>query len=425
MTYLISQLWLYLLCAGLLGLLLGWVIWGWWSRRLMADARARHEQERLSLESAFEAEKATAREETTAAFMARDEAVKVKASLLGKLEGERKAAAEAKAQLDRLSKTGVTARGDLERQLATMKDQLELERSTAAKAKKSIEAIRVDTDRALQKKEAALSGAASDNEALRAKLEKLEADAKKKQASLAAAESEANLKAELARSEVTRLRSVGGGRSDAGEADVDRLRRTMQLAIDEERRAKAAAEADRSKLLASERDAKAEVERLRSQFAAMSGNGQGDSAEADRLRRELQDARERQRGLETEIARLRTLMSNRETVAVKAAPAAKFTTDAPRPASLFDRRPDQVDDLKEVKGIGPVMERILNENGCYHFKQLANFSSRDIEWISQALGSFPDRIDRDEWVGQAQTLYLRKYGRRHDVGEVKTLETTS
>lgn len=391
----------------------------------MADAKARHEQERLSLESALEAEKALAKEETAEAFLARDEALKVKTSLIGKLEGERKTVAEVKTQLDRLSKTGVTAQGDLERQLVTMKDQLELERNTAAKARKSIEAIRVDTDRALQKKEVTLASTASDNEALRAKLEKLEADAKKRQASLAAAESEANLKAELARSEVTRLRSVSGGRSDAGEADVDRLRRTMQQAIDEERRAKATAEADRSRLLASERDAKAEVERLRSQFATMSGNGQGDSAEADRLRLELQDAHERQRGLETELARLRTLMSNRETIAVKATPAAKFTTDAPRPASLFDQRPDHVDDLKEVKGIGPVMERILNENGCYQFQQLANFSSRDIEWISQALGSFPDRIDRDQWVEQAKALYLQKYGRRHDVGEVKPLETTS
>ena len=84
-----------------------------------------------------------------------------------------------------------------------------------------------------------------------------------------------------------------------------------------------------------------------------------------------------------------------------------------------------MDDLKQVKGIGPVMERILNENGCYHFKQLANFSRRDMEWISQALGSFPDRIERDNWIGQAQALYAKKYGQRHDLGAVRTLEQVS
>lgn len=103
-----------------------------------------------------------------------------------------------------------------------------------------------------------------------------------------------------------------------------------------------------------------------------------------------------------------------ETPEAKAAEPEKFATDAPKPASLYATRPTEVDDLKQVKGIGPVMERILNENGCYRFKQLANFSKRDIEWVSATIETMPDRIERDRWVEQAQTLYLEKYGKRHD-----------
>lgn len=100
------------------------------------------------------------------------------------------------------------------------------------------------------------------------------------------------------------------------------------------------------------------------------------------------------------------------TSATTAKKAEKFMTDAPKPAALYETRPAEVDDLKEIKGIGPVMERILNDNGCYHFKQLANFSKQDIEWISAAIQTFPDRIERDRWVEQAEGLHFRKYGER-------------
>ncbi len=105
---------------------------------------------------------------------------------------------------------------------------------------------------------------------------------------------------------------------------------------------------------------------------------------------------------------------------VKPVPAAKtskpakgsaFTTDAAKPTGLYASAPQEpADDLKEIKGIGPVMERTLNAHGCYHFKQLAEFTDRDVEWISAAIKTFPDRIKRDRWVEQARYLYLRKQG---------------
>ena len=66
--------------------------------------------------------------------------------------------------------------------------------------------------------------------------------------------------------------------------------------------------------------------------------------------------------------------------------------------------PAYKDDLKLIKGIGPVMEATLNELGVTTFKQLANFTQSDIEKVSVAIGAFPGRIERDDWVGKAKSF---------------------
>lgn len=80
-----------------------------------------------------------------------------------------------------------------------------------------------------------------------------------------------------------------------------------------------------------------------------------------------------------------------------------------RPKRLFST-PDEKDDLKLIKGIGPVMERTLNDLGVQTFRQLANFSKDDIDRVSAAINTFPGRIERDNWVGKAQKHYREKYG---------------
>jgi predicted flap endonuclease-1-like 5' DNA nuclease len=64
--------------------------------------------------------------------------------------------------------------------------------------------------------------------------------------------------------------------------------------------------------------------------------------------------------------------------------------------------------LQEIKGIGPAIQRKLNDVGIYHFKQIAELDADDIARISNELGSFTDRIMRDDWIGQARALH-RKY----------------
>jgi predicted flap endonuclease-1-like 5' DNA nuclease len=73
---------------------------------------------------------------------------------------------------------------------------------------------------------------------------------------------------------------------------------------------------------------------------------------------------------------------------------------------------EDIDDLKEIKGIGPVIEKKLNMLGIVSFKQVSEFTDDAIDQIAYAVKFFPDRIKRDEWVKQAAELYkLKSSGR--------------
>jgi predicted flap endonuclease-1-like 5' DNA nuclease len=62
------------------------------------------------------------------------------------------------------------------------------------------------------------------------------------------------------------------------------------------------------------------------------------------------------------------------------------------------------DDLKRVRGIGPVLESLLNRLGVYHFRQIASWTPEEISWVASHVNTFPDRIERDGWTIQAAAL---------------------
>ena len=132
------------------------------------------------------------------------------------------------------------------------------------------------------------------------------------------------------------------------------------------------------------------------------------------LEAQLADCGKERAALETKLADLAQAAAAPEPPAEPDEPEAEAGSDAPPPATLLTERPDEVDDLKAIRGVGPKMEEILNDKGIYLFRQLANFSTRDVEWVNSAIEAFPGRIERDEWVRQAQELYAEKYGKRHD-----------
>lgn len=72
-----------------------------------------------------------------------------------------------------------------------------------------------------------------------------------------------------------------------------------------------------------------------------------------------------------------------------------------------EEEPPQTDDLKLIKGIGPVLERKLHAMGIETFSQVASFSDLDIARIDSVL-NFKGRIGREKWVEQARNLNLQK-----------------
>lgn len=62
------------------------------------------------------------------------------------------------------------------------------------------------------------------------------------------------------------------------------------------------------------------------------------------------------------------------------------------------------DNLQMISGIGPFIEEKLNILDIFIFEQISKFSNNDIETINEAIEFFPGRIERDEWVPQAQEL---------------------
>ena len=63
------------------------------------------------------------------------------------------------------------------------------------------------------------------------------------------------------------------------------------------------------------------------------------------------------------------------------------------------------DDLKKIKGIGPVFERELNEKGVYYYRQIGAWKAKDIKDVEAGpLARYPGRIKRDGWVKQAKAL---------------------
>jgi predicted flap endonuclease-1-like 5' DNA nuclease len=66
------------------------------------------------------------------------------------------------------------------------------------------------------------------------------------------------------------------------------------------------------------------------------------------------------------------------------------------------------DDLKLIKGIGPAIEKTLNELGIVRFDQIADMSEYEIDRVAQRLKGFRTRIYREDWIGQARDLQLQK-----------------
>jgi predicted flap endonuclease-1-like 5' DNA nuclease len=114
----------------------------------------------------------------------------------------------------------------------------------------------------------------------------------------------------------------------------------------------------------------------------------------------------------TEVARLEARLaeleasapvnSDRAAAASAGAPRAVAAVAAAAPPALA--RPEgEPDDLQQISGIGPGIERTLHQLGIFHFRQIAAFTPEHVAWVNQRL-RFRGRIEREDWIGQAKRL---------------------
>ena len=108
--------------------------------------------------------------------------------------------------------------------------------------------------------------------------------------------------------------------------------------------------------------------------------------------------------------------------AAAAAPtAAPATTEGSRPEALSGPRDGKADNLKEIKGVGPKLEKLCNSMGFYHFDQIAAWTADEVAWVDQNLEGFKGRVTRDEWVEQAKILAAggeTEFSKKVDDGKV-------
>ena len=98
-----------------------------------------------------------------------------------------------------------------------------------------------------------------------------------------------------------------------------------------------------------------------------------------------------------------------------AAYAATRTTDAPvaeKPAKAAPKKAKPTpttaastgaDDLKQLSGVGPALEKKLHAEGITTFAQIAAWTDADVEEFGEKL-SFKGRIEREGWIEQAKEL---------------------
>ncbi|MGE3876231.1 MAG: NADH-quinone oxidoreductase subunit NuoE [Parvibaculaceae bacterium] len=75
-----------------------------------------------------------------------------------------------------------------------------------------------------------------------------------------------------------------------------------------------------------------------------------------------------------------------------------------KPELLAKPRAGAGDDLKLIWGVGPKLEKMLNDMGVWHFDQIAAWTKAELKWVDERLEGFKGRAERDEWVKQAKKL---------------------
>ncbi|MEM8524011.1 MAG: helix-hairpin-helix domain-containing protein [Bacteroidota bacterium] len=156
-----------------------------------------------------------------------------------------------------------------------------------------------------------------------------------------------------------------------------------------------------------------------SAVVASSGNNDGDISELQSLyaqtRSRLEKLEEKINHLESENT---TLQENVQNLSKKTELAPDqfdqhVVLTQPKNAEVIGARivvDDNMekDDLTLINGVGPFLEKKLNEVGVYTYAQVSSWSTEEVSKITRDIGFFPGRIEQDNWVAQAARLQQMK-----------------
>jgi predicted flap endonuclease-1-like 5' DNA nuclease len=66
------------------------------------------------------------------------------------------------------------------------------------------------------------------------------------------------------------------------------------------------------------------------------------------------------------------------------------------------------ENLQEIRGIGPSIEKTLNHFDIFRFNQIVAISDYEIEAIARKIKGFKSQIYREDWIGQAEIMVRNK-----------------
>jgi predicted flap endonuclease-1-like 5' DNA nuclease len=86
--------------------------------------------------------------------------------------------------------------------------------------------------------------------------------------------------------------------------------------------------------------------------------------------------------------------------------AKKKSTKTKRASEIkaIAQAPVRQDDLKQISGVGPGLEKKLQDAGITSYAQIAALTDAEIRDLEANVVKFAGRIKRDDWIGQARQL---------------------
>ena len=145
-----------------------------------------------------------------------------------------------------------------------------------------------------------------------------------------------------------------------------------------------------------------QIEQL-NHWSAMSKFDSLSVKELSKLRSQI--AKSMQKSIETQ-QQLWGLSFNgaRGLVGTPSAAAAAQPAKSPTPTKAVSSSSPAEEDLKQISGIGPGLEKKLKNNGFGNLRQIAALTEAQIADLEKSVIQFPGRIEREAWVEQAKAL---------------------